>query len=220
MTGRTAAHPSAQAQGLACGRYSCLLCHAAHRAPCKPWGLQKAPTPASPLRPIAYHPVPPPPKGPTSSVQQRTDSVWWFLSEQKLPFFPSTTWLLKPRSRSQQVDPAGLQHGQPTPTRSCRQSCTRRGGGHLPSPEGPAKAVLDQLAEDFLTFLQLEVLATRCLLCLKDLPTQRMLLKGGEPTTGFSVQQTVLRPEKLVLSRAFLFNPLAYKLASQGVGDM
>lgn len=60
---------------------------------------------------------------------------------------------------------------------ACAQSCAH-GGGHLPSPEGPAKAVLDQLAEDFLTLLQLEVLATCCLLSLKDLPTQRMLLKG------------------------------------------
>lgn len=64
---------------------------------------------------------------------------------------------------------------------ACGQSCAHGEGSHLPSPEGPAKAVLDQLAEDFLTLLQLEVLATCRLLCLKDLPTQRMLLKGGEP---------------------------------------
>lgn len=46
-------------------------------------------------------------------------------------------------------------------------------------PEGPAEAVLDQLAEDFLTLLQLKVLATRCPLCLKDLPTQSVLVKRG-----------------------------------------
>lgn len=49
----------------------------------------------------------------------------------------------------------------------------------LLSPEGPAEAVFDQLAEYFLTLLQLEVLATCCPLCLKDLPTQRVLVKGN-----------------------------------------
>lgn len=49
----------------------------------------------------------------------------------------------------------------------------------MPSPEGPAEAVLDQLPEDFLTLLQLEVLATRRPLCLKDLLTQTVLVKGG-----------------------------------------
>lgn len=49
----------------------------------------------------------------------------------------------------------------------------------MPSPEWPAEAVLDQLAEDLLTLLELKVLATRCSLSLKDLPTQRVLVKGG-----------------------------------------
>lgn len=61
----------------------------------------------------------------------------------------------------------------------CLQQPCAHAGGHPPSPEGPAKAVLDQLAEDFLTLLQLEALATCRLPCLKDLPTERMLLKEG-----------------------------------------
>jgi len=99
-----------------------------------------------------------------------------------------------------------------------QQSCVHT-GDHLPSPEGPAEAVFDQLAEDFLTLLQLEALATCCLPCLKDLPTQRRdAVKRRGTTMSFSVQQTVSRVKQLVPSRAFRFNPLAYKPVSRRVG--
>lgn len=58
-------------------------------------------------------------------------------------------------------------------------SPAHRGGHHLPSPEGPAEAVLDQFAEDLLTLLELKVLATCRSLCLKHLPTQMVLVNGG-----------------------------------------
>lgn len=68
------------------------------------------------------------------------------------------------------------------------QSCAHGGGSYLPSPEGPAEAVFDQLAEDFLTLLQFKALATCCLLCLNDLPTQRRdAVKRRGTTMGCSI---------------------------------
>lgn len=79
------------------------------------------------------------------------------------------------------------------PTHPVTSPAQRGGRRHLPSPEGPAEAVFDQLAEDFLTLLQLKVLATCCLLCLKDLPTQRVLLvKGGN---CYRLQSSANSPE-------------------------